>query len=131
MAAAAALLRVAMPGSIRQQATSCVAVKPAFQLGQFFLSRVSRVCLRRLPIRVLSCPFQSGNSLGLRIGPPPSALGPGMAGLLEQGSVTVQGCREAEGREIFPGVSPNRIGRGCRRRRRSSRRIGLDRRLVF
>ncbi|KAH8934145.1 hypothetical protein BDL97_18G067700 [Sphagnum fallax] len=103
MAAAAALLRVAMPGSIRQQASSCVAVKPAFQLGQFFLSRVSRVCLRRLPIRVLSCPFQSGNSLGLRIGPPPSALGPGMAGLLEQGSVDGSRMTGGGGPRNFPG----------------------------
>lgn len=75
--AGAGIVRGAMAGPVGQQASSCVvAVRPSGQLGRFFLSRVSRVCLRRSArINVASSPFQSGTSLGLTIRPPALELG--------------------------------------------------------
>ncbi|KAH9541793.1 hypothetical protein CY35_14G084600 [Sphagnum magellanicum] len=75
--AGAGIVRGAMAGPVGQQASSCVvAARPSVQLGRFFLSRVSRVCLRRSArINVASSPFQSGTSLGLTIGPPALELG--------------------------------------------------------
>ncbi len=75
--AGAGIVRGAMAGPVGQQASSCVvAVRPSGQLGRFFLSRVSRVCLRRSArINVVSSPFQSGTSLGLTIRPPALELG--------------------------------------------------------
>ncbi|CAK9864690.1 unnamed protein product [Sphagnum jensenii] len=75
--AGAGIVRGAMAGPVGQQASSCVvAVRPSGQLGRFFLSRVSRVCLRRSArINVVSSPFQSGTGLGLTIWPPALELG--------------------------------------------------------